>query len=82
MKTKLEVRFLESLASFDDLPNSANVRLPVVMGLYGISAATVWRNVKFGFIPKPHKLTARTTVWNVGELKKSLLRTEGEDHGS
>lgn len=62
----------EALQSFDYLPNSANVRLPVVMALYGISPATVWRNVKNGNIPKPHKLTPRTTVWNVGELRKSL----------
>jgi predicted DNA-binding transcriptional regulator AlpA len=80
MKTKSDIQFLVSLAGFDDLPNSANVRLPVVMGLYGVSAATVWRNVKQGFIPKPHKLTARTTVWNVGELKRSLSRGEGVCH--
>jgi predicted DNA-binding transcriptional regulator AlpA len=42
--------------------------------LYGVSAATVWRNVKNGNIPKPRKLTARTTCWNVGELRKSLAK--------
>jgi len=29
--------------SFDNLPASAGVRLPVVAALFGISSATVWR---------------------------------------
>jgi len=60
------------LSNFDDLPEAANVRLPVVMGLYGISAATLWRSVKSGRIPQPRKLTPRTTVWNVGDLRQAL----------
>jgi len=42
------------------------------MGLYGISAATVWRQVKSGIIPQPRKLTPRTTVWNVKDLRDAL----------
>jgi len=61
-----------ALVDFENLPDSSNVRLPVVMGLYGVSSATVWRNVKNGKIPKPRKLTARTTCWNVGELRQFL----------
>lgn len=60
------------LTSFDKLPDSANVRLPVVMGLFSCSPATVWRGVKKGTIPKSRKLTAGTTTWNVGELRKAL----------
>ena len=63
---------IEALEVFDYLPISANVRLPVVMALYGISSASVWRNCKNGNIPKPRKLTTRTTVWNVGELRAAL----------
>ena len=62
----------ETLARFDSLPNSANVRLAVVMFLYGVSSATVWRHIKSGHIPKPRKLTTRTTCWNVGELREAL----------
>ena len=61
----------ESLANFDLLPDSANVRLPTVMRLYGISAASVWRNIG-KTIPLPRKLSPRTTCWNVGELRQSL----------
>ncbi len=67
---------IEALEAFDFLPISANVRLPVVMALYGISKASVWRNVINGNIPKPRKLTTRTTVWNVGELRAALACKE------
>lgn len=62
----------EALLNFDSLPNSAYIRLPVVKRLYGISSASVWRGVKAGRIPKPRKLSPRTTCWNVGEIRKAL----------
>lgn len=65
-----------ALEKFDSLPDSANVRLPTVMSLYGVSAATVWRNIKNGNIPQPRKLTTRTTVFNVGELRLALTFKE------
>ena len=77
-----QIIITEALVNFDSLPDTSNVRLPVVMGLYGVSAATIWRNVKSGRIPKTRKLTARTTVWNVGDLR-SILALMGEvDHGT
>lgn len=62
----------EALKHFDSLPDSANVRLPIVMRLYGISSASVWRGVKAGTIPKPRKLSPRTTCWQVGTLRLAL----------
>ena len=32
----------EALENFDKTPNSAFIRLPIVMRLYGVSAATIW----------------------------------------
>lgn len=61
-----------ALKNFDSLPDSANVRQPVVQGLYGCSAATVWRMVKRGSLPTPRKLSERVTAWNVGDLRKAL----------
>lgn len=72
MQLKSQYQPSPALVTFDSQPNCAFVRLPVVMALYGISPATVWRNVKNGNIPKPRKLTTRTTVWNVGELRVAL----------
>ncbi len=60
------------LTHFDELPGSAHVRLPVVMGLYGCSASAVWRNVKLGCIPAPRKLSANISAWNVADLRAAL----------
>lgn len=78
MQLKSKTKSLEALEQFDNLPGSANVRLPVVMRLYGISSASVWRGVKSGIIPKPRKLTPRTTVWLVADIRKALAaKVEG-----
>ncbi len=58
-----------ALAAFDDLPNSAHVRLPVLCGWRGISPATAWRHCKAGLLPMPKKLGPNVTAWNVGELR-------------
>lgn len=62
----------ERLSQFEVLPAAACVRQPVVLAIYGISAATLWRRVGEGTLPKPRKLSARVTVWNVGELRAHL----------
>jgi predicted DNA-binding transcriptional regulator AlpA len=62
----------EALAQFDNLPDSANIRLPVMKGLYGVSAATIWRGVKNQSIPSPVKLSERCTCWNVGLVRAAL----------
>jgi predicted DNA-binding transcriptional regulator AlpA len=67
----------ESLRYFDQLPDSAHVRQPVVEALFGCSAATVWRRVADGRIPRPRKLSDRVTAWNVGELRRVLGFGEG-----
>jgi predicted DNA-binding transcriptional regulator AlpA len=62
----------DALKNFDSLPDSANVRQPVVESLYACSSASIWRGVHAGRIPKPRKLSPRTTCWNVGELRAAL----------
>lgn len=62
-----------SLENFDNLPDSANVRQPIVEALFGCSSATVWRWVKAGIIPAPRKFSSqRITAWNVGQLRAAL----------
>lgn len=70
------MKFPEALKNFDQLPDCANVRLPIVKALYACSPATVWRGVKSGRIPQPKKLSPRTTGWNVGELRHALAMTK------
>lgn len=60
------------LAQFDSLPNSAHVRLPVLIGKFSVSAPTIWRWVKSGRLPAPIKLGPNTTAWRVGELRDCL----------
>jgi predicted DNA-binding transcriptional regulator AlpA len=67
----LENPISPALRDFDSFPNSAHVRLPTVKALLGVSNATVWRMVKAKQL-KAHKLTARTTTFNVGELRTLL----------
>lgn len=62
----------EALKNFDSLPDSANVRLPVVQALFCCSPATVWRMVKSGRLPQPRRISERVTAWNVGMLRKTL----------
>lgn len=64
--------FPGTLEHFDQLPDSAFVRQPVVEKLFACSAATVWRRVADCRIPKPRKLSERITVWNVGQLRTAL----------
>ena len=60
-----------ALRDWETLPDSAQVRLPIVKALLGVSAATCWRLVKNQKL-RTYKLTERTTTFNVGELKKFL----------
>ncbi len=61
----------DALKNFDSLPDSANVRQPVVEALFACSPATIWRMVKRGVL-KPKKLSERVTAFNVGDLRKAL----------
>ena len=66
----------ESLRQFDQLPGSANVRLPVVAALFAISPATVWRWTKSGKLPSPMRI-AGVTLWNVAALRTILVERNG-----
>jgi hypothetical protein len=67
-----------ALRDFDQLPDSAQVRLPTVKALLGVSSATCWRLCRAGTL-KSYKLTERTTTFNVGELR-ALLAAKAVDH--
>lgn len=66
-------RSFPGLADFDALPDAARVALPMVCGLYDASPATVWRRVKKGLIPAPHK-EGGSTKWVVGGLRQALAK--------
>lgn len=72
IKSELTQTISETLLNFENLPDSAFIRLPILKRLYGISEASCWRCSKNGSIPKPVKLTERTTAWNVGLIRADL----------
>ncbi len=72
-----QIAIHEALAQFDNLPDSAYIRLPVIKRLYGVSSATIWRGVKQGNIPKPNKLSERCTAWRVGLIRADLAQKAG-----
>jgi predicted DNA-binding transcriptional regulator AlpA len=57
--------------NFDDLPNSALVRLPTLQRLFSVSAPTIWRWAKNGELPKPLRVGG-ITCWRVGDLRAKL----------
>lgn len=63
---------LSALTDFDNLPDAAFVRPPVVAALFSVSMATVWRWTKAGHIPAPVKLGPNSTGWRVGELRGAM----------
>ncbi|MDO9206515.1 AlpA family transcriptional regulator [Methylotenera sp.] len=72
LKSELTQTIPEALKNFDQLPDSAYIRLPVMKGLYGVSSSSIWRGVKNSTIPKPVKLTERTTAWSVRLVRAAL----------
>ncbi len=46
-------------------------------GLVPVSQATWWRWVKEGTAPKPFKLGANTTVWDLDQVEQFLAQRAG-----
>lgn len=62
------------LTNFDELPSSAQVPARILAHLLGISEVSVWRWSKAGKLPRPRKLGANTTRFNVGEVREALAK--------
>ena len=67
---------------FDALPDSAFIResqlvqspkRPESPAPLPFSAPTLWRKVKAGTFPKPHKLSERVSAWNVGAVRAWMM---------
>jgi predicted DNA-binding transcriptional regulator AlpA len=67
-------------ATFDKLPDSAWLRESQLVrspknpdsevAPLPFSAPTLWRMVKAGKFPKPHKLSTRVTAWRVSQVRE------------
>ena len=70
---------------FDQTPDSAYLRERQLVGdtrdascpkLIPVSRATLWRMVREGRFPAPHKLGPNTTAWRVSDVR-NYLQTVG-----
>jgi predicted DNA-binding transcriptional regulator AlpA len=57
-------------SNFDTLPDTGYLRqAQLIPHVVPVSSATLWRMCKSGKFPKPVKLSARVTAWNVGLIR-------------
>lgn len=62
----------QSLANFDDLPDSAFARVATLSQIVPFSIPTIWRKSRDGTFPAPVKLSAGVTAWNIGRVREWL----------
>jgi predicted DNA-binding transcriptional regulator AlpA len=62
-------RDLQALVTFDDLPGSALVRMPTLVGLLGVSKQTVYAWMRDGRWPRPVKFGGHCAVWGVDTVR-------------
>ncbi|MBA4142313.1 MAG: AlpA family phage regulatory protein [Nitrosospira sp.] len=61
-------------------PQSQHIRQrQLIPDIVPFSSATLWRKVKTGEFPAPHKLSERITAWKVAEVKEWLESKEGAE---
>lgn len=77
LKNQLTKTIPSSLINFDDMPDSAYVSLSVVLGIYSLSRASVYRGIKNETFPKPVKLSEKRVAWNVGAIRADLAEKAG-----
>lgn len=61
-----------ALSNFDNLPDSAFIRQPVLTGLGLGSPATIWRKVKERRLPAPVKLSKQCAAWQVSAIRRHI----------
>jgi hypothetical protein len=60
-----------ALAGFDELPDVALVRMPIVAALLSCGPRTVIRRAEAGVIPKPQR-QGGLLVWRAGDIRRAL----------
>jgi hypothetical protein len=78
-RERADEQTLIALRQFDDLPDTAFVRTPVVRVLCGnISDDEVVRRVRAGQLPAPTKFGERHNIFQVGGIRRALARMLSE----
>ena len=68
---RLNPQMRRALASFDTLPESAQVPVQVVAALLSVTTPTIWQWAAAGRLPKPQRFGA-ITRWKVGDVRRAL----------
>lgn len=64
------------------LPSEGFVRIRAVLQMFPYSRTSLWRKVRDGTFPKPHKLGPKTVAWDIEELREWKRRiTGGNENG-
>jgi prophage regulatory protein len=71
--TGLSVR----LGNFDELPDSALVRLPTFLQLLPVSKSTLYHGIRTGRFPAPVR-SGRITMWSVKSIRILVQQLEQE----
>lgn len=66
----------------NDLPNIGFLRLPQVLELIPVSKSSWWAGCKNGRYPKSIKLSARTTVWRVKDIRELIESFREKKNGT
>jgi predicted DNA-binding transcriptional regulator AlpA len=62
-------RDLQSMVDFDDLPNSAFVRVATIAGLFSVSKQTIYSWIRDSRWPAPIRLGDHCAVWSVDTVR-------------
>lgn len=65
----------------EQMPQATYIRQAGLLpGVLPISPATLWRWVKIGAFPKPHKLSPRVTAWAILDVRNWLVSKQNHDN--
>lgn len=62
------------------LPEFGFIRLPQVLRILGVSKTTLYRGMEDGIFPKSRKLTEKTVVWDVDELREFVKKIKDSSY--
>lgn len=65
-----------TVKEYGPLPETGFIRLGHVLHLLGIAKTTLYEGVSKGIFPAPKKLTSRTSVWSVHEIREFIKKVE------
>jgi predicted DNA-binding transcriptional regulator AlpA len=63
------------------IPAFGFLRLPQILAIFPISKSAWWEGCRTGRYPKPVKLSERTTVWRVEDIRAFIESLNQQDGG-